>query len=491
LDLPAQGALIAMKKYPNLTIGIGLVVLLALGAQVGGQMTHLRQSEAFYRWIVATATTQRLFEEDTEGFRDAELFLRVEAVAADRLAEVPGADAEDSLLVAAVADLDSQKPVYDLAASNELAAERQAFLDFARNEELRYTTGITYAEAQASGVNIFNLFFGFRRVAANFIWLEVDRYWHQGMMYRMIPLMRTCVALDPNFVDAYLLGAWHMAYNATARMPDTPPALQRWNEQHNVCMGEKEAFYYFGVDFLRDGIRNNPQNYKLYFDLGYAIYNNKLQDYENAVKYLREAVRVPHDRWVPRMLFHAYENNNQFEEALAGWQDYQERFPEAASGQDTAPRFIQRNTALIYEQRAEDARAAAQDVADAASRQALLEEADENEARAREIWQSLMAPTEDPFAPQQDTFADARIMRMDALRLVNQGRHREAIALLDQARWQSAGVWDEASELIIDIKQEAGIPLSVSEQKAVLREIERAMTDCIGKPADLRTDAAA
>ena len=27
-------------------------------------------------------------------------------------------------------------------------------------------------------------------------------------------------ALDPQFVDAYLIGAWHLAYNATARMPD-------------------------------------------------------------------------------------------------------------------------------------------------------------------------------------------------------------------------------------------------------------------------------
>lgn len=479
-----------MKKYPNLSIAIGLVLLLALGSLLGRQMTHLRQSEAFYRWIVATATTQRLFHDTEDEFRDIELFQRLEEFAEHRLPEVPGADPQDSRLVAAAAELTTQKPVYDLAASRELAQERQAFLEYARNQELQFTTGITYAEAQASGVNIFNLFFGFRRLAANFIWLEVDRYWHMGMMYRMIPLMKTCVALDPHFVDAYLLGAWHMAYNATARMPDTPPALQRWNERHNVCMGEKEAFYYFGVDFLRDGIRNNPQEYRLYFDLGFAIYNNKLNDHENAVRYLREAVRVPHERWVPRMLYHAMESNQQYEEALAGWQDYQQRFPDTAGGEDTAPRFIQRNTALIYEQRAEEARAAARDAVDAAARQALLQEAAENEARAREIWEEMTLPPDDPHAPQEDAYAEARLLRMDAMHLVEQNRHREAIALLDQARWQSAGVWDEASDLIIEIKQQAGIPLSVSEQKAVLREIEREMTNCIGAPASLRADSA-
>ena len=40
-------------------------------------------------------------------------------------------------------------------------------------------------------------------------------------MHRMLPLMKTCVTLDPGFVDAYLLGAWHMAYNATASMPES------------------------------------------------------------------------------------------------------------------------------------------------------------------------------------------------------------------------------------------------------------------------------
>src|SRR5690606_233158 len=75
-------------------------------------------------------------------------------------------------------------------------------------------------------VSMANMFFGFRKMAANLLWLQVDKYWHAGMLYRMVPLMHATVALDPQFVDAFLLGAWHLAYNATAQMRDTPEPLK-------------------------------------------------------------------------------------------------------------------------------------------------------------------------------------------------------------------------------------------------------------------------
>src|SRR5690606_4545643 len=112
--------------------------------------------------------------------------------------------------------------------------------------------------------------------AANLVWLEVDRYWHKGQMHRMLPLMKTCVTLDPEFIDAYLLGAWHMAYNATASMSDTAWELRNYDALHEAWIGDKERYYFYGVDFLKDGIRKNPRNYKLYFDLGFSIYEIKL-----------------------------------------------------------------------------------------------------------------------------------------------------------------------------------------------------------------------
>jgi hypothetical protein len=66
------------------------------------------------------------------------------------------------------------------------------------------------------------------------------------------------------------------------------------------------------------------------------------------------------------------------------------------------------------------------------------------------------------------------------VRLANTGRYPEAVAVLDKARWQSGEYFDELSDLIIAYKQKGNIPLSLSEEKAVLRRAEG--TRCPGMP---------
>src|SRR5690606_5004053 len=159
-------------------------------------------------------------------------------------------------------------------------------------------------------------------------WLQVDRYWHEGALFRMVPLMRTTVTLDPTFVDAYLLGAWHLAYNITAGLPETPEAEKVYDPKVGRRIGQKESFYYFAADFLKDGIWNTPKDYRLYFDLGFRVYHEKLDDNQQAARYLSEAVRYRHDVWVPRTLYRILEFNGQYEEALRGWKDYLRRYPQ-------------------------------------------------------------------------------------------------------------------------------------------------------------------
>ncbi len=354
-----------------------------------------------------------------------------------------------------------------------MAAARASFLKEGRDRKLYFAQDIAYKQAVEGGVNIFNLFFGFRKLAANFVWLEVDRYWHQGDMFRMIPLMRTCVTLDPQFVDAYMVGAWHLAYNATAQMPPTPQSLKVWSNKFQACVGEKESYYYVGADFLKDGIRNNPRNYRLYFDLGFGIYKQKLEDYQKAVFYLSEAQRQPHDTWVPRQLCIVQELNKQYGDALAGWREYAKRFPELNTGTEVASRFIKRNTGHLYEQEAEKARAAAQETTGLAEKQALLEKAGRHWQDARETWESIGS-----------TYAEARVFRMDALAYIEEEDYLSAIAMLDVARWTDPGkMFLEASEMIIRTKQKAGIDLTLSERKWVLSQ--EGGDVCIGMPEDL------
>ena len=189
------------------------------------------------------------------------------------------------------------------------------------------------------------------------------------------------------------------------------------------------------------------------------------------MKYLTEAINLPHDRWVPRQLFQCQELNGQYEEALAGWKDYMERYPGSMTAVEVAPRFIMRNEGLLYESRAKELRAQAKQAANAEEAALLRQQADEYWAKARQTWDELADP-----------FGEGRKMLMEALDMREEGRYLEAIAVLDKARWDTAALWLEFSELIIEIKQEADIPLSVSEAKSVMRDSEVGI--CPGMPKE-------
>lgn len=447
----------------NLRIGAVVLVLLALGGIVGQLLSHQRESKAFYRWIQAAATNERILKSRAAEYDDDALFEETRTVAepflSTRVSVPSDSMATGGLLGETVANIENNGAVWDFARSAEAAGLRERFLERARANKLLFARNLDYADAQARNVSLFNMFFGFRKIAANLLWIEVDRNYRIGQVHRVIPMMKTVTALDPNFVDAYLIGAWHLAYNVTAKMSNTPPALLKWNEAYQACVGDKEAFYYEAAEFLKDGIRNNPRNYNLYFDLGFGIYHEKIEDYPNAVLYLREATRQPHERWVPRMLNRALENNGQFQEAIDGWNEYKRNHP--GTGFDTADRFILRNQGRLEERNGDDLmkQAAAQENPE--QRSALQQQAHDHYMKAKDLYQQI-----------DDPFADARITMMEASELAGQGRYLEATALLDNARWNSGELFTEISNIIIEYKLAGDIPLNVSERKEVIRREE-------------------
>ncbi len=283
-------------KKVNILLLMLFILFVVLGTYQGRRVEFYRECEAFYRWILAVGTQERLFqssegEQKTTKFVDLKLFDKIaeKAIPILQSEEEIAGNIDKSLsyrenFANIIGDISNDPIIWKLAIRKEMGELRKEFLKSLREGKIEFSRNISYAEAQESGVNIFNLFFGFRKIAASLIWLEVDRYWHQGLLYRMVPLMRTCVTLDPNFVEAYLIGAWHLAYNATAKLIDTPQHLKKWNPKYKACVGEKETFYYLAIDFLKRGIRHNPRDYKLYFDLGFAIYKNKTTIYMSRVK---------------------------------------------------------------------------------------------------------------------------------------------------------------------------------------------------------------
>lgn len=458
----------------NLRMAALVLVLIVVGAWFGGALVHQREAKSFYRWIQAAATNERILQSRADEYSDDELYHEVESVAdaylagkvaSQAAAEVPSAS-DTSLLSRLVADINNNALIWDFAESDAAAGLRKKFLDSARANQLLFSRNLDIADAQARNVSLFNVFFGFRKVAANLLWIEVDRNYRIGQIHRVIPMMRTVTALDPNFVDAYLIGAWHLAYNVTAKMTNTPPALLRWSDEYQACVGDKESYYYEAAEFLKEGIRNNPRNFKLYFDLGFGVYNEKLQDYPNAVLYLKEATRQPHERWVPRMLYRALENNHQYDLALQGWKEYKEKYP--SNGFDTADRFIVRNEALLEEQKFRELEQQAKAIEDPTQRAEVEAQANHHRDEAKKL-----------FASMNEPYGEVRLIMMEAETLAEEGRYLEAQALLDAARWSSGDLFTELSNRIIEYKQAGNIPLNVSERKEVKR---REDGGCTGAP---------
>lgn len=461
-----------MTKYPNITLGILLAVFTAIGAIQGQRLDRLFEADAFYQWMVAAATNERFNWEEAADHDDPALYKEVVAATEPMLDKAVITDSEPGLsrLSLAIKERENDGLIYGLAKSHTLDPLREQFLDKLRDDKLYYTQTVSYKkviggmEGQGS-VSIFNLFFGFRKVAANFVWLQVDRYWHMGHLYKMVPLMKTCVLLDPNFIDAYLLGAWHLGYNATAQIEFTPMPLRVWDDKYQDCIGEKEKYYYLAIDFLKDGIRNNSRNYKLFFDLGFGMYREKMDDMENAILYLTEAVRLPHERWVPRMLYKCLEEDGQYEKAMEGWKINLERFPD----HEVTLRSMDRIRGLMAERHAAEALEAAKATSDMSERDRLVAESKEATEEAREIWTAMDEP-----------YANGRRLRLDAIDDAEKGNYMEAVALLDKARFESGSLFEELSDLIIKFKQAGGLPLSVTEKKQLIREEEG--VECIGMP---------
>lgn len=505
-----------MNAGKVLPLYVALALSLLLASIQGNRVQNLRDGEVFYRWLINAANQTQLgsslvfdHSPDSPEAMDDVFFAEVQERGEQILPDLSAIDdtldrkrdgSLHSRLVRSV-NHSKDKAVWRFASASHSADLRNTFREYASKNKLQslgtqFATGDLYGKSQGVyGVGVTSMFFGFRHLAANFIWMQVDKFWHAGQVHRMVPLMRTCVTLDPHFIDAYLVGAWHMAYNITASMDDTPERDKKFRSKYKKRLGEKELWYYLAIDYLKDGVRKNPRDYRIYFDLGFEIYELKLQDHANAVRYLREARRHRHERWVPRMLFRALMNNGEYEEAIEGWHDYLKIFPES----DIALEFIVVNEAYLSEalyveylecaeaaeafaDAKEEEAASAGAAGNAEGARALLDEASQARAEAAGLREKSQLNKDEAIGVWTDlmegegksTLAQSRILRLGAIEAIHEGNYIEAVAELEVARWNHPTFFEEATELILDIKTEHGLLLDVSEQRAVARREEEA-----------------
>src|SRR4051794_25470117 len=100
---------------------------------------------------------------------------------------------------------------------------------------------------------------GFRQVAASLLWVKTDDYFHRGEYEPILRMVRLITTIDPHQIDVYTTGAWHMSYNfMDKRLIRT------------------------GLEFLEDGVTNNPSIYDLYFESGWTNVD-KMKNYPRAI----------------------------------------------------------------------------------------------------------------------------------------------------------------------------------------------------------------
>ncbi len=205
---------------------------------------------------------------------------------------------------------------------------------------------------QMPGQFMFAMFSGFKDVISGALWVRADEFFHTGNYEEIIPLIRLVTWLDPHNIDVFNTGAWHMDYNFTDSSEKS--------DKRNIALA---------VQLLKEGIAKNPDRWDLYFELAWVHYQKKLDDYVNAVKYMKLATehdgydsntgkRIPRPEFVERMLAHALENSGDIEGAIKEWQiaysrsetllKHKDKSMDWSAGSERELMVINKNLALLY-----------------------------------------------------------------------------------------------------------------------------------------------
>jgi tetratricopeptide (TPR) repeat protein len=128
---------------------------------------------------------------------------------------------------------------------------------------------------------------GFRAVIADVLFIQAHVAWERTDWARVLLLFRQVTTLQPHAPLFWDLAAWHMAWNASAAALNDPT-------QPRLALRIKAQREYFdlGRDFLERGIRNNPENPKLYEALG-RLYREKYKDHARASEFFAKAAEKP------------------------------------------------------------------------------------------------------------------------------------------------------------------------------------------------------
>lgn len=128
---------------------------------------------------------------------------------------------------------------------------------------------------------------GFRSPLAAFLWIEAHSAWENTEWGRMAGLFDTVTTLQPRSLLYWDMAAWHMAWNASvAAMQDEKQPSEA------LRIRAQRQYFNLGRDFLERGIRNNPDQYQLYLQLG-VLLRDKFEDHCASAEAFMRASEFP------------------------------------------------------------------------------------------------------------------------------------------------------------------------------------------------------
>lgn len=113
---------------------------------------------------------------------------------------------------------------------------------------------------------------GFREMVAGILWVRADSFFDSGNYDAILPIIRLVTLLDPSQIDVYATGMWHIGYNFT----DEEQRSDRRYIPSALALG-------------KEGARQNPDTYEMFFETGWMWYHKIDDDYDNAVKWFQLA----------------------------------------------------------------------------------------------------------------------------------------------------------------------------------------------------------
>lgn len=128
---------------------------------------------------------------------------------------------------------------------------------------------------------------GFRSLIADFLFIQAHVAWERTEWSRVLLLFRQVTTLQPRGVLFWDMAAWHMGWNASVSVFND-------KSQPRLALRIKAQREYWDLarDFLERGIKNNPDQPKLYEALG-RLYREKYKDHARASESFAKTAEQP------------------------------------------------------------------------------------------------------------------------------------------------------------------------------------------------------